>query len=378
MTAPLAPNCLEIPAKTIVWLLQGDRAGDNNQVLALGELLGWPAAQKRVVYRSPVLLPKIISARSSSLRVAGVDRQRSTPLAPPWPDLVISAGREMEPVARWIRRRSGGRARLVHMGRPWAPLEAFDLVISTPQYALPERDNVLKISLPMHRVTRERLAAEAEAWAPQFAHLPGPRTAVLLGGNSGSFVFDARKGAELGRLVDGMARAEGGSLLVTDSARTAAATLEAFLAAVTVPIYVFRWRDGAAANPYFGFLGVADRLVTTGESVSMLAEASVTGKPLYIYDVAERLPPDASRGQRLYAALRYRALRDRFAHLLGPAYMQRDIGIIQRQLVDSGRAAWLNHDGAAAPAPLRAGAAPADDLCTRHRIRDLVGRALPC
>ena len=378
MTAPLTAACLEKPVETRLWLLQSDRAGDNNQVLALGERLGLPATLKRVVYRSPVLLPKIVAARSSHLLVAGVDRRRSTPLVPPWPDLVISAGREMEPVARWIRRQSGGRTRLVHMGRPWAPLEAFDLVISTPQYALPERENVLVIGLPLHRVTRERLAAEAAAWAPRFAALPGPRTAVLLGGSSGSFVFSPRKGAELGRLVNDRARAEGGSLLITDSARTAPETFEAFRAELTVPNYVHRWQEGAAANPYFAFLGLADRLVTTGESVSMLAEASVTGKPLFIYDLAEPLPDGATRLQRLRASLRYHALRDRFAHFFGPAYMQRDIGVIQRQLVDSGCAAWLNRDGRPACDPPPRSAPAADDLRALWRIRDLLGRALPC
>ena len=378
MTAPLTAACLENPVETRVWLLQSDRAGDNNQVLALGERLGLPATLKRVVYRPAVLLPKIIAARSSNLLLAGVDRSRSTPLTPPWPELVISAGREMEPVARWIRRQAGGRTRLVHMGRPWAPLEAFDLVISTPQYALPERGNVLVIDLPLHRVTRDRLAAEAAAWAPQFAVLPGPRTAVLLGGDSGSFVFNPRKGAELGRLVNDRARAEGGSLLVTDSARTAPETFEAFRAELTVPSYVYRWQEGAAANPYFAFLGLADRLVTTGESVSMLAEASVTGKPLLIYDLAEPVPDGANRLSRLRASLRYHALRDRFAHFFGPAYMQRDIGVIQRQLVDSGRAAWLNRDGDAACEPAPRPGPVVDDLRALWRTRDLLDRALPC
>jgi mitochondrial fission protein ELM1 len=284
----------------------------------------------------------------------------------------------MEPVARWIRRQAGGRTRLVHMGRPWAPLEAFDLVISTPQYALPERDNVLVIGMPLHRVTRERLAVEAAAWAPRFSRLPGPRTAVLLGGNSGSFVFNPRKGAELGRLVSDRARAEGGSLLVTDSARTAPETFDAFAAELTVPSYLYRWREGAANNPYFAFLGIADRLVTTGESVSMLAEASVTGKPLYIYDLAEPLPAGATSLQRLRAAFRYHALRDRLAHLFGPAYMQRDIGVIQRQLVAGGGAAWLNRDDAYTREATSRPAAAADELRALWRIRDLLGRGLPC
>jgi hypothetical protein len=145
-----------------------------------------------------------------------------------------------------------------------------------------------------------------------------------------------------------------------------------------VPSYVHRWRAGAAANPYFAFLGLADRLVTTGESVSMLAEASATGKPLFIYDLAEPVPEGATRLQRLRASLRYHALRDRFAHLFGPAYMQRDIGVIQRQLVDSGCAAWLNRGGAPACEPTPRSAPGADDLRALWRIRDLLGGPMPC
>ena len=73
----------------------------------------------------------------------GVDLKQSDALTGPWPDLVLLAHQSNENVARWIRRQSGGRTRLVLLGRPWAPAEAFDLVVTTPQYDLPEAANVL-------------------------------------------------------------------------------------------------------------------------------------------------------------------------------------------------------------------------------------------
>ena len=39
-----------------------------------------------------------------------------------------------------------------------------------------------------------------------------------------------------------------------------------------------------------GYLALADALVVTGESASMLAEACATGKPVYIYPLNERPP----------------------------------------------------------------------------------------
>ena len=131
-----------------VWLLFGARAGDNSQVLALGELLGWPFEIRQIVFGRR-LLPKPLAVRSQNLRVAGIDLRRSTPLVSPWPELVILSGREQEPVARWIRRAAGGGVRLVYMGRPWAPLDTYDLIITTPQYFLPERPNVVLNLLPL-------------------------------------------------------------------------------------------------------------------------------------------------------------------------------------------------------------------------------------
>ncbi|MFM7273792.1 MAG: nucleoside-diphosphate sugar epimerase, partial [Gammaproteobacteria bacterium] len=43
-------------APTRVWLLLGHKSGDNNQVLALAERLGWGFEEKRIAYRPWELL----------------------------------------------------------------------------------------------------------------------------------------------------------------------------------------------------------------------------------------------------------------------------------------------------------------------------------
>ncbi len=43
------------------------------------------------------------------------------------------------------------------------------------------------------------------------------------------------------------------------------------------------WR-GEGPNPYFGILALADYLVVSGDSASMVSEAASTGKPLYVID----------------------------------------------------------------------------------------------
>ncbi|MEZ4291062.1 MAG: hypothetical protein R3E53_11240 [Myxococcota bacterium] len=39
-------------SEPLVWLLMGNRAGDNSQVLGLGEALGWPLVEKHFSTRA--------------------------------------------------------------------------------------------------------------------------------------------------------------------------------------------------------------------------------------------------------------------------------------------------------------------------------------
>ena len=318
-----------------VWCLLGKKAGDNTQVRALAEELGWGYEEKHIAARPWELLSHL----GGGVTLAGIDRSRSSALAAPWPDIVLSAGRRNEPVARWIQRQSGGRTRLVHIGRPWAPLSVWDLVITTPQYFLPEQANILRNRLPLHRVSTDDLIIAGEQLRPQLADLPRPWVAVLMGGDSGRFVMTRAKARRLGALARDLAAAAGGSLLVTDSPRTPRRAGDALQAQLQPPHYCYRW-DSGKANPYQGLLALADAFVVTGESMSMLAEAADTGRPLYIFDVGD----GAARWWLQPHSYRYKPLSHHLAMRIAPHRMRRDVGNIQNVLVDSSRARWLQQD----------------------------------
>ena len=46
-----------------------------------------------------------------------------------------------------------------------------------------------------------------------------------------------------------------------------------------MPAYVW---DGTGDNPYFAMLGLADAMIVTADSVSMVSEAAATGKPVHV------------------------------------------------------------------------------------------------
>ncbi len=332
-----------------VWVLSSPRAGERSQLLALAEGLGLPFEIKRIVHHRLGGPLSLISGE----HLAGVDRRRSDALDGPWPDLVLLAHQSNENVARWIRQQSGGKTRLVLIGRPWAEVEAFDLVITTPQYDLPEAANVLHNPLPLHLVAPARLKAAAAKWESRLAHLPRPFITVLVGGSSGPYVFDAAAAARLGREASALARRLGGSLLVTTSARTPADAVDALFAAVDAPAWLHRWSAGDSQNPYFGFMGLADRIVVTADSISMIAEACATGKPVEMFDFgAGALPMRAAHdGRKVDASLGSRIqgwLYAAYSRLpLGRFNRSRDLRIVHRALLATGRVSWL---GDSAPA----------------------------
>lgn len=332
-----------------VWAVLCYREGENAQILALAEALGWPFEVKRLAYRK-------LGSLGDALRwtsLLGIDRRRSSPLVPPWPDLIISAAMRNEPVCRWVQRQAGKRVRYVHIGRPWARLRNFDLVVTVPEYRLPERPNVLQNELSLTRVTEARLAEAATVWSPRLAHLPRPYVAVLVGGYGGPYALGPEAAWRLGREVSAMAGRRGGSVLVTTSRRTAPAAIEALQAAIDVPAHLFRWRPDASENPYYGYLALADSFIVTCDSATMLAEACATGKPVYMFDpgpgeeevarssravLAER---SAVRGAIRCDVDRVKALLYRQLLRIPPRRLTRDVRLVHRLLISSGRAAWL-------------------------------------
>jgi mitochondrial fission protein ELM1 len=56
----------------------------------------------------------------------------------------------------------------------------------------------------------------------------------------------------------------------------------------------FVW-TGDGENPYFASLAMASHIIVTGDSVSMITEASATGKPVLVEHLTERRPAQRFR-----------------------------------------------------------------------------------
>jgi mitochondrial fission protein ELM1 len=330
-----------------VWLVLGDKRGDNAQVYPIETALGWVCEHKYVQMREPYVFGK--PRVEASLH--HIDPERSDPIEPPWPDLIITVGRRPSMVAMWIREQAGGRTRIVLIGKPSTRLETFDLIIPSGENQLPPLKNVLPITLPLMQVDKTAVAAAAEVWKPRLAELPRPLIAFLVGGPTGHFVFDAKA---VDRLIEAAATvaAEGGTPYVTTSRRTPSAVVEALTTRLPAAARLFTWTADAPQNPYHALLGLADGFVVTGDSISMIVEVARMGKPLQIFELptgrlgsldqarralARRLfSPDPEPGT---APLRHRVAKALYR--LGLITQTRDFTAFYRMLFDRGLASPL-------------------------------------
>jgi mitochondrial fission protein ELM1 len=297
------------PTPPRVWVLRDDRPGNATQALGLADELGWPYEVKHLRCRAASLLHN----RWLGASIAGIDLAASSPLEPPWPDLVIAAGRRTAPAAQWIRARARGRTRIVALGRKAGDdADRFDRVV-TPCYArLFPHPHRIETSGPLHRVSRDALAKAAEEWADRLGEARSPRIAVLVGGTSGQYRLGPAEARALGAACAELARITGGSLFATTSRRLGAAASEAFRDAIGEVAFAHRWTPDDPSNPYLGLLAHADAFVITGDSESMIAEAASLGRPVAIY----ALPVRGSF--RVLSALREWVWRRATAKPLGP------------------------------------------------------------
>jgi mitochondrial fission protein ELM1 len=350
-----------------VWALTSSREGDNAQVLAVAEALGAPVEIRRFRNRRGAIAVNLISgARAAGPLVVPLDE-----IAAPWPELVIAAGTQSEPILAQLRT-AARDTKQVFLGRPWCSPDRYDLVVTTPQYRVPAAPNVMELDLPLHRVTAAAIEREAAHWEARLAHLPRPWIVVLIGGSINRYTLDARAAQR----IAGEAGARGGSLLICNSYRTPQDAIPALTKALTVPAFIFDWhRAPRSENPYLAFLGLGDEIVVTGDSISMLAEACSTGKPVHIFDLGEgryAMRPDAGRSVSsppLASAIRARLkdLKVRATNRILPARLHRDTRPIHQRLIESGRAVWL---GEAFP-EIRGAVLQSDAAAVAARIRAL-------
>ncbi|MBR4126541.1 MAG: mitochondrial fission ELM1 family protein [Alphaproteobacteria bacterium] len=265
-----------------IWVLADDRAGNTAQALGVAEAFVKNPEIKKVRYTRSVVLPNVVRGAST----LGVTAETVAGLTEPFPDIAVAAGRRAAPLLRYIKKKSGGKTKIVQIMYPGCfSLSDFDLIV------LPRHDgcklirpNIMRVTGAPHRITPERLSIEKEKWTPVFESLPSPRIALIVGGATKDKPFTTDMAVDLAERAKALAeKLGGGSFLVTTSRRTGAEQEKIIRDALPEPEFFYGWGNKEMENPYFGFLALADHIIVTGDSVSMCSEACAADAPVYIY-----------------------------------------------------------------------------------------------
>ena len=361
------------PSAPRVWLLLGDKKGDNGQVYAIEAALGWPCELKhikvleRFVFGKPKVAPTLYH----------IDREQSDPLEPPWPDLIITVGRRPANVALWIREQSGGHTKIVLVGKPSGMMRHFSLIVASAETRFPPLPNVVPVSLPLMQVDASAVAAAAEVWRERFAGLPRPLIAVMVGGPTNPFVYNRTVARRLVAMAEDVV-ARGGTPYLTTSRRTPPAVVTALRAALPPEAQFFAWTPESQDNPYLGLLGLADGFIVTGDSISMMVEVARLRKPLAILPLPTGLLGGLDQVRRSWARQlfapgngsfkdRLRGYLARMIYRSGIIRHTRDFRAFHQTLIDHGLAVWA---GQGFPPPT--GKVPDDLAVVVTRIRQLL------
>lgn len=260
------------------WVLTLGIPGMDNQSLGLAQSLGLEIEQKRICLTWPWRhLPSRFCF--APLRFLGPG---SSDFSPPWPDVVIGTGRRTVAVALAIKEASGGKTFNIRIQDPYYAYDKFDVIV-TPRHDGLSGPNIVNSIGGLHTITPTRLKLAAEHFAPQFADLPRPLVAVMVGGSNKCYRMTAQIGRQLGARLAALSKETGAGILLTTSRRTGA-EVEAVLREELSDTPSFIW-DGSGENPYLGFLGLADAILVTADSVNMVSEACTTGKPVYVIEL---------------------------------------------------------------------------------------------
>lgn len=285
------------PRPLRIWAVSDGRAGIEAQALGLAEAVARlrPAhiAAKRIAWKAGLgrlpwrLIPPWAAA--------------GDPVAPPWPDIWIAAGRATLPLSTRMLKWAGGKTFVVQTQDPNAPLDRFDLVVP-PEHDNLAGANVFPILGAPNRLSPEGLALARARFAERLDPLPRPRVAVIVGGKSKAHDLPRKAAAGLAARIAAAIELSGGSLMLSFTRRTPAPAREAMTAALRhLPGTIW---DGTGENPYFAFLATADAILVTEDSTNLATDAAATGVPLFTMAV----PGHSPKLTRFHAELRRRGI----------------------------------------------------------------------
>ncbi|MDC3162429.1 mitochondrial fission ELM1 family protein [Candidatus Pelagibacter sp.] len=202
-------------------------------------------------------------------------------------DIIISCGRKSIIPSIFLKKNSKKKIFTIHIQNPKVKLGNFDLIV-VPEHDNLDGDNVLKTKGAIHYLTSEEIENNKEYLFSISRNLKDRNIiSLIIGGPTQYYDYSDRNIQEIFSKVNYLVKDNNLSLVVIPSMRTPRGTIE------HAKIYFGNDHlvlDNVDKKAYLSALSISKHIVVTCDSSSMISEAALTGKPIYIANI----PPKKS------------------------------------------------------------------------------------
>ena len=155
-----------------------------------------------------------------------------------------------------------------------------DQPVASPPLPLPDAQ-AITLDVPLNAIDIAALDHKGAALRSRLGLDGVPLLAVLIGGDGGGYSFTPADWAQVGDVVAGLAETHAMRLVVSTSRRTGAQAEDILKARLEGPALADAvWYTKAPRPVVADYLGAADAIIITEDSITMLSEALSTGKPV--------------------------------------------------------------------------------------------------
>ena len=206
--------------------------------------------------------------------------------------IIISCGRKSVIPSIAIKKRFGKEIFNIHIQDPKVSLNHFDLVIS-PDHDSLKGENVINTKGAIHYLTKKDLLENQKYL--QIEKKQKKVVAFVIGGPNKYFNFSDDKIHSMFNKIKTLFTPDKFKIIVIPSFRTPERVIKKAFNTFNFNHYVVKSVDKKA---YLSAMAISDFIVVTCDSTSMISEAALTGKPVYVATMTSLI--SSSRFRKFY------------------------------------------------------------------------------
>ena len=190
--------------------------------------------------------------------------------------VIISCGRKSVITSIALKKRFGDQIFNIHIQNPKVPFKYFDLII-TPEHDAIKGDNIITTKGAIHYLTKKEIVDNSK-----YLKLEKEKkkvVAFIIGGPNKYYSYSEEQIHYIFNKVKTLFAPDKFKIIIIPSYRTPERVIKKAFNTFNFNHHVVKTIDKKA---YLSALSIADYVVVTCDSTSMISEAAVTGKPIYI------------------------------------------------------------------------------------------------